>query len=272
MFGETFYHQGIRKLVIAFGTLFNEIILVRHNESNEEIDRIRVPIVYAPKQKYIIRNTQDPQNTQQVAVVYPRMSFEIVGLDKDMTRKLTSTTYNTSQKDENNYNIQYVPVPYNVGINLYIIGKNSDDVIQLVERIIPQFRPQYEFTLLMIPELNLKDDVALELEGAKFDDSYDGQFDDRRTIVWTLKFNAKILLYGRITKQGIIRKVQTDILIPEGSITPQSIAEASRSARITVEPDPIDASPTDDFGFSTSIEEFEDGLKYNPVTGQDEPV
>ncbi len=273
MFGEIFYHGSIKKLVTAFGTLFNEMYVVRYNSNGTENSRSKVPLVYAPKQKYIVRNAEDENNDKQVAVVYPRMAFYVVSMERASVRQLTRTGLNTKKKtDEDIFLKQLNPVPYDVHIDLCVIGKNADEVFQLVERIVPYFNPQYTITINSIPSLGLKDDIAITLKQNPFDDSFDGPFDEKRSIIWTFQFVARTNFYGRILEQGLIRKIQTDLLVPVGEITEESMAETPRSARIIIEPDPIDAISTDDFGFSRTITEYDDAKKFNPQTLEDEPI
>ncbi len=271
MFANKQYHQIIRKAVIAFGTLFNEVLLTRRDKNENIIETLKVPLSYAPKNKYMVRQTQDASLDKQVGVVYPRLSFYITGLNYDSRRKLPTIQRNQIQSDIETRKIQYNPVPYMLDFDLYIIGKNEDDLFQLVENIAPYFTPKYTVTINSIPELELKDDLDVTLMDSKFTDPDDGTFNNLRTICWTMSFTVPINLYPRITEQKLIRKVQIDLLTPRRGteITPEIQAETPRSARIVIEPDPLDAQPTDDYGFSTSITEYDDGLKYDPVTDED---
>ncbi len=273
MFGDTTYHQIIRKVVIAFGTLFNDISIVRRNLNGQTVERLKIPITYAPKQKYNVRTNENPELNKQVSITYPRMSYLISSISYAPARKISSLQRNVVPNDGNTRKSQLAPVPYDLSFELYIFGNNSDDIVQIVEKILPKFTPKYSITIDSIPELELKDDIDIVLNDSVFEDPVVGQFDDNRLITWTLRFKVPINLYGPITDQSIIRKIQTDILVVKsGEITDDSMSKTPRVARIITEPDPIDALPEDDFGFTTSIYEYDDSKKYNPTTGEDEDI
>lgn len=272
MFKQDFYHEIVRKIIIGFGTLFNEISILRTEPGESLPKKVPVPLVYAPKQKYLVRTVADLPQDKQVGIVYPRMSFMITSLQRDMDRKLVSTGLNYNRKNDEVFYTQYNPVPYDINIDLYIIGKNFNDVIQIVERILPYFLPQYNLNINLIPQMGIVRDVPVILNSTSFDDSFDGPFDERRSIVWTLQFTVKTDLYGKIGNQGLIRKVGVDFGVPEGDITDESMEETPRVARIIVDPDPIDAVPTDDYGYSITISEYNDGKKLDPSDGTDKPV
>ena len=271
MFGETFYHKTIYKALVGFGTLFNEIYLVRQSTTGQELEKIKVPITYAPKQKYLVRQTADPNLDREVALTFPRMAFQMKAINYAPQRKQVSTMRVVNNASDVARQMVYTPVPYDLDFELYIAAKNQEDVLQILERILPHFTPKYSITINSIPEMELKDDVDIILKGTPFEDPYDGAFTEDRVIIWTLEFTASINLYGKIRDQSIIRKVQVDMLIPKGDID-TTMAETPRVARVVTEPDPIDALPTDDFGITTTISEYNDGKKYNPVSDTDEPV
>lgn len=276
MFKDTQYYGIIKKAVIAFGTLFNEVQLVRPDPKTGKAVRTVVPLDYGPKQKYLVRQTQDPNlgiEDKQVAIQLPRMAFQMTSVGYDSRRKLVSTEKIVKQVNPTTRKKILNPVPYSLDFELYIIAKNQDDAHQIIERILPYFTPKLTVTITSVSDLELTDDLDVTLTGAPFEDPWEGSIAERRDIIWTLKFNMAVNFYGRILDQKIIKKVQVDLLVPRGEeITPESIANTPRSARIVTTPNPPDANPTDDFGYSTSIYEYDDGMKYNPETGQDEQV
>jgi hypothetical protein len=152
--------------------------------------------------------------------------------------------------------------------------KNADDGFQIVEQILPHFVPEYTVNIIAIPELDLRDDVPIVLKDISKEDTFTGEFTERRVLIWTLNFTAYMNFYGPIIHQGVIKKAQVDILIPpgQGPVTKQEVHDTPRSARITTLPDPIDALPEDDYGFTTDVEEFNDGKKYDPTTDTDVEV
>jgi hypothetical protein len=77
MFGSQYYHGTLRKYIISFGNLFNDIVIARLNTAGERIQSIAVPLAYGPKEKFLVRLRQDPNLDQAVAITLPRMGFEI---------------------------------------------------------------------------------------------------------------------------------------------------------------------------------------------------
>ena len=205
-----FYWGTIRKSIIAFGNLFNNIEIERLNSNGSLNKTIRVPLAYAPRQKFLARIDQLPNPEERnVQVTLPRMSFELMKISYDSTRKISSIQQNRAVNSTNNtLTTQYVPAPYNIQINLYIYAKNSDDALQVVEQILPFFNPDFNLTVKAVPELNIKHDIPIILDNIDFSDTYDGAFTERRAIVWTLSFTLKTNFYGPTTKQGVIRTVK----------------------------------------------------------------
>ena len=192
MLGQTFYHQTLRKYVIVFGTLFNDINLEKRDGSDNVVSRQKVPIAYGPKQKFIRRIRQDPNLDRQVAISLPRMSFEMTAMVYDPVRKLNSvgTIKNiaTSTGGLNTMRKMFNPVPYTMDFQLSIYVDNAEDGTQILEQILPFFTPEFNVTLNVIPDMNLKLDVPIILNGASLDDTYDSDFETRRTLISTLDF------------------------------------------------------------------------------------
>ena len=265
MLGQTFYHQTLRKYVIVFGTLFNDINLEKRDGSDNVVSRQKVPIAYGPKQKFIRRIRQDPNLDRQVAISLPRMSFEISGIQYDGARKLTRIQkYKTVKTDKEgkvmNYN--YTPVPYNISYTLNIFTATAESGLQIVEQILPFFQPDYTVTVIAVPELDIKRDVPIILNDVNYEDSYSSDYTTRRAVIYTLNFTAKTYLFGPATTQKTIKEVQSDLY----SDTPTS----TREERITITPNPTSADADDDFGFTTTITTFSDSKNYNAITDQDE--
>tara|TARA_Y100000004_G_scaffold41431_1_gene45095 strand:- start:235 stop:1032 length:798 start_codon:yes stop_codon:yes gene_type:complete len=265
MLGSTFYHETIRKCVIGFGTLFNDIHITRKDSSGNTVQSMKVPLAYGPKQKFLVRLREDPNITKSVAITLPRIGFEIGTIAYDPTRKL-----NKIQKVKkpgtagNKVDSQYMPVPYNIDFELYAMSKNSDDALQIVEQILPYFQPEYTITINDIVQMNNKRDVPIILTGITYEDNYEGDFAERRAIIYTLSFTAKAYLYGPVTSGQVITKVQVDQFSDSATAAPK------REQRYTVTPDPATADFDDDFGFNETSSFFSDAKTYNPTTGQDE--
>ena len=265
MLGSTFYHETVRKCVIGFGTLFNDIHITRKDSSGNTVQSMKVPLAYGPKQKFLVRLREDPNITKSVAITLPRIGFEIGTIAYDPTRKL-----NKIQKVKkpgtagNKVDSQYMPVPYNIDFELYAMSKNSDDALQIVEQILPYFQPEYTITINDIVQMNNKRDVPIILTGITYEDNYEGDFAERRAIIYTLSFTAKAYLYGPVTSGQVITKVQVDQFSDSATAAPK------REQRFTVTPDPATADFDDDFGFNETSSFFSDAKTYNPTTGQDE--
>ena len=273
MIGNYFYNESTRNVVVAFGTLFNQIQLTKKDASGNVTQSMKVPLAYGPKQKWLSRLTEDPNLSKKVAVTLPRIGFEISGLTYDATRKLNKVMRVKKVKDgTDNEQLKsgFMPVPYNVDFELYVMAKNSDDALQIVEQILPYFQPEYTVTLRELPELEIIRDVPIVLNSISYEDDYEGDFTSRRSIIYTLAFTAKYYLYGPVTSTNIIRNVQVD----QYANTP--VNAPTREQRYTVAPTPTnvaasDFDPDDDnFGFNETTSFFEDAKDYNPVTGQDE--
>lgn len=261
MLGTYYYHQIIRKTVTAFGTLFNEIYIVHSDKKNgTNIDQIKVPLAYGPIQKFLARLEQQPNLNKPVAMTLPRMSFEMVSIQYDVSRK-SGITQTFKASDGNNLKKVYMPVPYNIGFELNILTKLNDDALQIVEQILPYFQPAFVITIDLIDSIGEKKDIPIVLDSISFQDDYEGDFSTRRSLIYTLNFTAKTYLFGPIAEStdGLIRKVQVDMY------SDTNIQTATRELRYTVVPDPIDAGPDDDFGFSETIIDYNDSRNYSPT-------
>lgn len=327
-----FYHQLTRKYVILFGNMFNNILIKRVNKiTGMEIERFKVPIVYAPKEKYYARLRADPDLERPIQVALPRMSFELTGFSYDASRKQNSllrsgVAANTATRGAT----QYMGVPYDLTFDLQIYARNVDDGTHIIEQIFPYFNPDYTVTVDTIPALGFLKDVPIILNNVSNVIEHEGNFDAVRFVSWTLSFTMKANYYGPVQTPKIIRKVLANIYndpnLKAGNIVrinvtnPESngnfklddivyqgnnyntadaygfvvewnrlgnklvlggtqgqfkvnntIRATSTNAvstilsfdasplklvEIKVEPDPIDAEPTDDFGYDITITEW----------------
>lgn len=266
MLGTYFYHQIIRKTIIAFGTLFNDIYIIHDDKNGDEISKIKVPIAYGPTQKFLARLEQVEELNKPVQITLPRMSFEMIGIRYDNTRKLNTTqTFKTCGSDSGVKKI-FMPVPYNISFELSIISKLNDDSLQIIEQILPFFQPSFNLTVDLIDSIGEKKDIAVVLDNISFQDDYEGDFTTRRSLIYTLQFTAKTYLFGPVPSgdsDGLIRKVQVDYYTNTNRQT------AKREMRYTVTPDPLSAGPDDDFGFNEGIEIFTDSKTYSPSQQRD---
>ena len=266
MFGKHFYHQSLRRLVIAFGTIFNNIVIHRKDSSGNVVQSLKVPLAYSPKEKFITRLDQQADlDSREVAITLPRMGFEIAGIAYDATRKLQKLGKVRAVKSSSPsiMDYQYNPVPYNISFNLYSFTATAEGGLQIIEQILPYFQPDYTVTINTIPSMNIKRDVPIILNNVNYEDSYDGAYTQRRAVTYTLGFTAKTYLYGPVYSQRVIKETQADMYT-------DTTGTEKREERIIVVPDPTTANADDDFGFTTTINTFADSKNYNPATDSDE--
>ena len=266
MLGQQFYHETTRKVVVAFGTLFNDIHLVRKDNSGTIQQSMKVPLAYGPRQKYLVRLADDPDLSKSTAVTLPRIGFEIAGISYDPARKLQRVQKFKKVKGAkaSQLDTQYMPVPYNIDFELYILSKQSDDALQIVEQILPYFQPDYTVTINDNTDMGIKRDVPVILNNIGYEDDYQGDFASRRAIIYTLSFTAKFYLYGPVTSSKVIKTVQVDQYTDLPDQAPK------REQRYSVTPSPTTADADDDFGFSETISFFQDAKDFNSETGSDE--
>ena len=262
MLGTYFYHQILRKTVVAFGTVFNDIRIRHKSSTSQPGGELRVPLAYGPMQKFLARLEQQPELNRAVQITLPRMSFEMTNISYDPTRK-SGITQTFKASDGTNLRKVFMPVPYNIGFELNILVKMNDDALQIVEQILPTFQPDYTITLNVMPTLEVVRDVPIVLGDVSYEDSYDGEFTERRVIMYTLSFTAKMYLYGPVTSQKIIKRVQVD------QYTDTNTAVAKREQRYVVQPNPTTADADDNFGFNEERSFFQDANDYDPVSGTD---
>jgi len=230
MFGTYFYNESMRRMTIGFGQIFNNIQIKRRDSAGNITQSIRVPLAYAPKEKFLARLDAQPSlDNREFAVTLPRMSFEISGIAYDSSRKLTRVQKFKHVKAGNegkvlNYN--FVPVPYNISYNLYSFTASANSV--------------------------------------NYEDTYNGDFSQRRAVIYTLGFTAKTYLFGPASTQKVIKETQTDLY------TDTDTTNKAREERIIIVPNPTSADADDDFGFTTTIQNFNDGKKYSTTTDSDE--
>ena len=265
MLGQQFYHESIRKVIVAFGTTFNNIQLVRKDNDGNITQTMKVPLAYGPRQKWLVRLNEDADLSKQVAVTLPRIGFEIQNLSYDPARKLNRVQKFKKVKgaNSNRLDTQYMPVPYNLSIQLYVMAKQSDDALQIVEQILPFFQPDYTLTVNDMADMGIKRDVPIVLNSISYEDNYQGDFETRRALIYNLDFTAKFYLYGPVTSSGVIKTVQVDQYANLPDQTPP------REQRYKVAPKPSNADADDDFGFNETTSFFEDAKTFDPVSGTD---
>ena len=284
MFGTYFYNKIITKNVVAFGTLFNNISIKKQDESNNDLSIFKVPISYGPVQKFLARIEQFPDGNRKIATTLPRMSFEMVSIDYDGSRKssVIQTFKTSSSSDGTSVNNVYMPTPYNIQFELNIMSKVQDDVLQIVEQILPFFQPSFNVSINFVPEINEIRDVPIILNRINFRDDYEEDFRSRRIINYTLTFTLKTYLFSQIPSdsQGLIKKVQVDyatdaIKSAKREVryvsTPKALQDYNDDNQINELDDPF-IEMGDDFGFNRTITEYQDFKTYSSAQGVDVDV
>ena len=266
MLGKYYYHEIIRKTIISFGTLFNDIHIRHADGDGNSVSDMKVPLAYGPAQKFLARLEQQANLDKPVQITLPRMSFEMTSIEYDASRK-TGITQTFRAVDENTSKMKkvFMPVPYNIGFELSIFCKLNDDALQIVEQILPYFQPAFNLTIDLIESIGEKRDIPVVLNSVEMQDDYEGDFSTRRALIYTLRFTAKTYLFGPVADnpEGLIRKVIVDMYADTNTAT------AKREVRYTAVPDPIDAEPGDDFGFTETWEYLDDSKEYSPTRQSD---
>ena len=228
MAANVFYNRVMRKIVVGFGNLFDNLTLVRYNSDNSEAERFIVPIAYAAKELYVQRLQGDPNLDKKVQMTLPRLSYEMMGIKYDTSRKQNTNIRNFASTTNGGVVGQYNPVPYDYDFNLYLYVRNIEDGTQLIEHILSYFTPDYTIKLNLIPEMGIIKEIPVVLNSATHETEYEGDRDsDTRTIIWTMNFTAKGFIYGPISDSKIIKTSITNIY---NEIGPNDIVE------FTIEP------------------------------------
>jgi len=217
-------------------------------------------------QKFLTKIQEQEQLSKSIAITLPRMSFEMTRIQYDPTRKTGVTqTFKANDTTDNKTKKVFMPVPYNIEFELNIFSKLNDDALQIIEQILPFFQPSFNLTVDLVESIGEKRDIPIILDSIDFQDDYEGSFETRRALIYTLRFTAKTYLFGPIAESsdGLIRKVQADLY---GDTNTQT---ARREMRYTVVPDPISAEPGDDFGFTENWSFLPDSKGYSPTRQED---
>ncbi len=250
MLGTYFYHEIIRKTVIAFGTLFNDVHIRHQDAAGKDINEMKVPVSYGPRQKFLARIQQQPDLNKATQLSLPRMSFEVNNITYDPSRK-TGVTQTFKVKDGKQVKKVFMPVPYNLGFELNILTKLQDDSLQILEQVLPFFQPGFTLSIDLVKSIGEKRDVPMVLDSINFTDDYEGNFETRRALIYTLNFTAKTFMFGPVadSTDGLIRKVQLDYYTDTNTRT------ASREMRYTVA-----AKAKKDYNEDTVIDQYDDPL------------
>jgi hypothetical protein len=210
-----FYHRTIRKMVVVFGTLFNDIEIVRYTQAGVPKEKWKVPLSFSPKERFLTAITSDPNLIKSIATVVPRMSFNLDSLEYDINRKQVSTLRNFAQNDDTSVNTQFVPIPYNFQFSLSIYVSNTEDGTQILEQILPFFTPDFNVTVDFIPEMDQKYNVPIILDSVASTVEYEGALNEgsTRLILWDLTFTAKGYIWPPVKSGKYIKTANTNTFI-----------------------------------------------------------
>lgn len=224
MFGHKYYHGALRKYIIMFGNMFNDIKIDRFDSSGTVQQTLAVPISYGPRQRFIARIDADPNLDREVSITLPRLGFEFTSMNYAPDRKLNSLNKMLSnQKVSGKYANVYQPVPYDLNMSLFILVKNAEDGTQILEQILPFFTPDFSVTMNILPEIGLKLDVPTILQTVNSEDTYEGDFETRRVLTWQLDFVIKGYVFGPIRNK--IDITEMDVSVYDESTDPFTLAE-----------------------------------------------
>ena len=262
MLGTQFYNQAVRKTVISFGTLFNNIEL-KKTVNGQVLETEKVPLAYGPKQKFLYRLQGNATDGRKVAITLPRIYFEMTGIDYDASRKTPATQKYKTVINDNGGEVrtQYVTVPYNISFEVGILCKSQDDGLQILEQILPFFQPSFSMSLKFIPDMDEVRDVAVVLNSVDFDDDWEDDFSTRRSITYSMQFTAKSYIYGPYTKADVIRKSRIIETIGDTAVnkrhvelsyTPKAKTDINQDGQVTAADDAL-VTADDDFGFNEGM-------------------
>lgn len=229
MFGNQFYNQTTRRYVAIFGTLFNDITIDRRDANGTVVQAMKVPLNYGPMERFLARIQQDPDLTSP-AIRLPRMSFEMTSMVYDPERKLTPMTYSVKGIANNDSAVksQFTPAPYDLEFQLNIMVKYAEDGTKIIEQILPFFKPEFTVTANLVDGMDALVDIPIVLNSINVEDTYEGSYEDRRAIIWTLNFTLKGYYYGPVSQRKIIKFANTNVYSTMTAEDPIS--------RITVQP------------------------------------
>lgn len=250
MMGGHFYHRRVRSCVALFGSMFDNINILRTNSAGKVLSQVKVPLSYAPSRSFIERleeMSQGEQAERRVALKLPRMSFEIVSIAYDSQRQLPKLNHFTVSDGNDRADKYYVGVPYTLSFQLSIYARSQDDALQVVEQILPYFAPQYTLSVKPFADLpDIKEDVPVSLTSVDFQDDFEGPVEQRRTIIYNLTFDMRVNFYGPENTAPIIREVNTNLNLIDND-------GSGFVENIQITPNPINVSPDSDYGFSVLI-------------------
>jgi hypothetical protein len=276
MLAVPYYHSLLRKYVIVFGTLFNNIFIERFNDDGSIAQQMKVPISYGPREKFLARLELDPTGIPKTSIRLPRMAFEMINFQYAANRKLQTITKVYQPKEVDNKKTLdkvYTPVPYDITFNLYIMTKSTEDSSRIVEQILPYFTPEWTVGAKLLSGFDAYTDIPIVINSVNVEDTYEGSFTERRALIYTISFTMKAYLFGPTSKSKVIKIANVDFHIPEDieAINPAAndvVSSVTVQPGLTANGEPttsIDETipysqieETDDYGYIVTKTDFPD--------------
>jgi hypothetical protein len=271
MFGHSYYHGVLRRYVIMFGNMFNDIDVVRYNNAGTAVQTIRVPIAYGPKEKFLARLRTDPNLDRDVAIQLPRLAFEVTNISYAPDRGLNKLIRNTSiGGSANSLRSQFTPTPYDISFTLYGMFENQEDAVQVVEQILPFFRPEWTNTIKLVDSMGDYFDVPTVLSDMQIEDTYEADFQTRRAIIYSFNFVVKGYLFGPVTNKGVIKRTIVDLHannVPSTTpvserltLTPGLLANGSPTTNADASIAYTQITANNDYGYAFEQDNYFDGV------------
>ncbi len=255
MFGKDYYNKTIEKVISAFGTVFNDIKILRKNNSSADIQKIPVPIRWVQKRDWYYKTSEDAELDRYISTVCPKMGFEITSFTLDTTRQLPKTVKDYNVTGAEFRNEVFRGVPYTLGFTLYIETTTLSDMFQILENILPMFSPTYTVSSNSMPSLDIKEDLHIRLNNVNNKIEYLGKISEGKTVEFQLDFTIPVIFRGPVSERGTIKQVVTNIYVRTEST--QSVPTTPPTVKITVDPDPLNADFTQPYDYTVTIDENE---------------
>ena len=258
-----FYHRTIRKMVVVFGTLFNDLEIVRYTQAGVPKEKWKVPLTYSPKERFLTAITSDPNLVKSINTVVPRMSFNLDSLEYDVNRKQISTLMNFAKQDNTSVSTQFLPIPYNFQFSLSIYVRNTEDGTQILEQILPFFTPDFNVTVDFIPEMDQKYNVPIILDSVASTVEYEGGMNEgsTRLILWDLTFTAKGYIWPPVKSGKYIKSANTNTFIDLTSKEIQKVyVDYANGSGVFVQGETLRANNSELFGTVDYFSNTESGV------------
>lgn len=240
IFKNYFFHDLTRKYQLIFGSLFTDLQIQRLRDDGKSLNFITVPLLHSPKEKFIQRlegdiepedydnleaGVQSASTRRRIAISLPIIAYEMVDMQYDGSRKIAKNQYIRSNQVGNLAEKIYTPAPYILTFEVNIATKTQNEMLQIIEQIIPGFTPDVNITLKGLNGVEY--DVPITFTGLFRNDTYTGAFEERRQIMWTLNFTMKAYYFSPQNKKSIILDVNSPIfnMADDGDLADSELIE-----------------------------------------------